>query len=145
SRCGACARALSRVASRRPAQGHRVHARARAAVRALGARSRRRARARARRVRSPAGREGAARAAHDGPRGPSAAARPRSRARALSTPTYTVLIAGGGPVGLMLAALLAHGRAAGRVHVQVLEPRPAPRWDAARMDLRVYALSRGSQ
>ncbi len=57
----------------------------------------------------------------------------------------TVLIAGGGPVGLMLAALLTQGECAGRLRVRVLEPRPAPRWEAERLDLRVYALSRASQ
>ena len=55
----------------------------------------------------------------------------------------TVVIAGGGPVGLALAALL--GRAAEDLEIRLFEPRPAPRWSAARMDLRVYALSRASQ
>ncbi|HEY8519772.1 MAG TPA: UbiH/UbiF/VisC/COQ6 family ubiquinone biosynthesis hydroxylase [Gammaproteobacteria bacterium] len=57
----------------------------------------------------------------------------------------TVLVSGGGPVGLALAALLAGGPCGGRVRVKVLEPRPAPPWDPERMDLRVYALSRASQ
>ncbi len=55
----------------------------------------------------------------------------------------TVVIAGGGPVGLALAALL--GRAAEELEVRLFEPRPAPRWSAERMDLRVYALSRASR
>ncbi|HEX6997416.1 MAG TPA: UbiH/UbiF/VisC/COQ6 family ubiquinone biosynthesis hydroxylase [Gammaproteobacteria bacterium] len=57
----------------------------------------------------------------------------------------TVLISGGGPVGLALAALLACGPCGGRLRVKVLEPRPAPPWDPERVDLRVYALSRASQ
>ncbi len=55
----------------------------------------------------------------------------------------TILISGGGAVGLTLAALLAGGRS--DVRVLVVEPRESPRWRADTMDLRVYALSRASQ
>ncbi len=57
-------------------------------------------------------------------------------------PPRTVVIAGGGPVGLALAALLARGT--DELEVRLYEPRPAPRWDPESMDLRVYALSRTS-
>ena len=56
-----------------------------------------------------------------------------------------VLIAGAGAVGLTAAALLATGRCADRVRVRVIEAGTLPRWDAARIDLRVYALSRAAQ
>ena len=59
--------------------------------------------------------------------------------------TPTVLIAGAGTVGLGLAALLATGRCADRLRVQVIEARPLPRWRPTDTDLRVYALSRASQ
>ena len=59
--------------------------------------------------------------------------------------TRTVLIAGAGAVGLTVAALLATGRCADRVRVRLLEAGTLPHWDPARMDLRVYALSRASQ
>ena len=55
------------------------------------------------------------------------------------------MIAGGGTVGLATAALLATGRWADRLRVQVLEPRALRRWQADETDLRVYALSRASQ
>lgn len=58
-------------------------------------------------------------------------------------PRRTVVIAGGGPVGLALAALL--GRGTGDLEVRLYEPRPAPRWNPESMDLRVYALSRASR
>ncbi len=58
---------------------------------------------------------------------------------------YRVLIAGGGPVGLALAALLSQTRSAAEWTVQLIEPRPMPRWSADDVDLRVYALSRASQ
>ena len=67
-------------------------------------------------------------------------ARPDS---APARPRRTVAIAGGGPVGLALAALL--GRRPDDLDVRLYEPRPAPRWDPDAMDLRVYALSRASQ
>jgi len=57
----------------------------------------------------------------------------------------TVLVAGAGVVGLATAALLATGRCADRLRVQVLDARPLPRWRAAELDPRVYALSRASQ
>jgi 2-octaprenylphenol hydroxylase len=57
----------------------------------------------------------------------------------------TVLIAGAGTVGLALAALLATGRGAERLHVHVVDARAVPRWRAEHTDLRVYALSRASQ
>lgn len=56
-----------------------------------------------------------------------------------------VLIAGAGAVGLTAAALLATGRCADRVRVRVLEAGTLPRWEPARHDLRVYALSRAAQ
>jgi len=56
-----------------------------------------------------------------------------------------VLVAGAGTVGLGIAALLATGRCADRLRVQVIEARPLPRWRAEHTDLRVYALSRASQ
>lgn len=55
----------------------------------------------------------------------------------------TVVIAGGGPVGLALAALLGGGT--DDLEVRLYEPRPAPRWNPESMDLRVYALSRASR
>lgn len=58
-------------------------------------------------------------------------------------PRRTVVIAGGGPVGLALAALL--GRGTDDLEVRLYEPRPAPQWNPESMDLRVYALSRASQ
>lgn len=57
----------------------------------------------------------------------------------------TVLIVGGGPVGLAVAALLMSDRQAHRWTVRLVEPRPAPDWSEAEVDLRVYALSRASQ
>lgn len=54
-----------------------------------------------------------------------------------------VLISGGGPVGLTLAALLDAGR--GDCRVVVVEPHDPPRWNPDEMGLRVYALSRSSQ
>ena len=59
--------------------------------------------------------------------------------------TPTIVIAGAGTVGLAVAALLATGRCADRLRVQVLEARPLPRWRAEEVHLRVYALSRASQ
>jgi 2-octaprenylphenol hydroxylase len=59
--------------------------------------------------------------------------------------TPTVLVAGAGVVGLVTAALLATGRCADRLRVVVLDARPIPRWRAADVDPRVYALSRASQ
>lgn len=56
-----------------------------------------------------------------------------------------MLIVGGGPVGLAVAALLSSGRQAERWTVRLVEPRPAPDWSEAEVDLRVYALSRASQ
>jgi 2-octaprenylphenol hydroxylase len=57
----------------------------------------------------------------------------------------TFIVAGAGIVGLAVAALLATGRCADRLRVQVLESRPVPPWRADATDLRVYALSRASQ
>jgi 2-octaprenylphenol hydroxylase len=59
--------------------------------------------------------------------------------------TPTILIAGAGVVGLATAALLVTGRCADRLRVTVLDARASPRWRAAEMDARVYALSRASQ
>jgi len=58
---------------------------------------------------------------------------------------HRVLIAGGGPVGLALAALLSQARGAPTWTVRLIEPRPMPRWSADDVELRVYALSRASQ
>lgn len=55
----------------------------------------------------------------------------------------TILISGGGPVGLTLAGLLDVGR--GDCRVVVVEPHEPPRWNPAETGLRVYALSRSSQ
>lgn len=57
----------------------------------------------------------------------------------------SVLIVGGGPVGLGIAALLLSGRQAERWTIRLLEPRPAPDRSETDVDLRVYALSRASQ
>lgn len=58
----------------------------------------------------------------------------------------TILIAGGGPVGLTVAALLvADFRVAPNATVRVLESRPEVSWDPDVTDPRVYALSRASQ
>ena len=54
-----------------------------------------------------------------------------------------MVIAGGGPVGLALAALL--GRGTDDLEIRLYEPRPAPKWSPEPMDLRVYALSRASR
>ena len=56
-----------------------------------------------------------------------------------------VVIVGAGPVGLTLAALLASGPAAERLRVRVIDAQGPAEWTAARMDIRVYALSRASQ
>ncbi len=61
-------------------------------------------------------------------------------------PPSTILIAGGGPVGLTVAALLVAGRGnAPDATVRVLESRPEVAWDPDVTDARVYALSRASQ
>ncbi|MBN1237085.1 MAG: FAD-dependent monooxygenase [Gammaproteobacteria bacterium] len=57
----------------------------------------------------------------------------------------TILISGGGPVGLTVAALLAASGAGQRCRIEVIESGPPPRWDPDEVDLRVYALSRASQ
>ncbi|NNC66283.1 MAG: UbiH/UbiF/VisC/COQ6 family ubiquinone biosynthesis hydroxylase [Gammaproteobacteria bacterium] len=57
----------------------------------------------------------------------------------------SALIVGGGPVGLGVAALLLSNQQAERWTVRLIEPRPAPDWSEADVDLRVYALSRASQ
>jgi 2-octaprenylphenol hydroxylase len=59
--------------------------------------------------------------------------------------TPTIVVAGAGTAGLAVAALLATGRCADRVRVQVLDARPLARWRADDVHLRVYALSRASQ
>jgi len=58
---------------------------------------------------------------------------------------HTIVVAGGGPVGLTVAALLATGAHAERLDIRLLEHRAAPCWDPEHMDLRVFALSRASQ
>ncbi len=58
----------------------------------------------------------------------------------------TILIAGGGPVGLTVAALLVADRSiAPDASVRILESRPEAVWDPDVTDARVYALSRASQ
>jgi 2-octaprenylphenol hydroxylase len=57
----------------------------------------------------------------------------------------SVLVIGGGSVGLAVAALLGSGNYAEALHVVLLEPRSIPKWDQKHVDLRVYALSRASQ
>jgi len=54
-----------------------------------------------------------------------------------------VLISGGGPVGLALAAWLDAVRF--DLGIWVVEPRELPQWREEQTDLRVYALSRASQ
>lgn len=58
----------------------------------------------------------------------------------------TILIAGGGPVGLTVAALLAADpRTAPDTSIRVVEWQPGVAWDPDVTDARVYALSRASQ
>ena len=57
----------------------------------------------------------------------------------------SVLVIGGGSVGLAVAALLGSGEHAEALQVVLLEPRSIPKWDPKHIDLRVYALSRASQ
>lgn len=57
----------------------------------------------------------------------------------------TVVVAGAGPVGLTVAAGLLTGPCANRLRVHVVDAAPLPHWDPQVVDLRVYALSRGSQ
>ena len=57
----------------------------------------------------------------------------------------SVLVIGGGSVGLAVAALLGSGNYAEALQVVLLEPRSVPKWDQKHVDLRVYALSRASQ
>lgn len=58
---------------------------------------------------------------------------------------YRVVIVGGGPVGLAVAARLAGGPHRERLAVRLLDGREAPVWRSDHTDLRVYALSRASQ
>lgn len=61
-------------------------------------------------------------------------------------PASTILIAGGGPVGLTVAALLATDpRTAQDTSIRVVEWQPGVAWDPDVTDARVYALSRASQ
>jgi len=57
----------------------------------------------------------------------------------------TIVIAGGGPVGLSVASLLGLGPRAGDLDIRLFESREVPAWEPDRVDLRVYALSRASQ
>lgn len=57
----------------------------------------------------------------------------------------SVAIAGAGPVGLAVAALLLADKGSDKWRIRILEPRPLPAWDPEQMDQRVYALSRASQ
>ncbi len=61
------------------------------------------------------------------------------------TARRTIVVAGGGPVGLSLAALLGSSARAEDLDIRLFEPREAADWEADRVDLRVYALSRASQ
>jgi 2-octaprenylphenol hydroxylase len=64
----------------------------------------------------------------------------------VTTATATeIVIVGAGPVGLTLAALLAASESATRLRVRVIDAQGPAEWNAARMDIRVYALSRASQ
>ena len=58
---------------------------------------------------------------------------------------YDIIVAGGGPVGLATAALIATGPVADRCRVTVIDAAPRRRFDKAATDLRVYALSRSAQ
>src|SRR4051812_11301994 len=126
-----------------------LYPRPRELVRRASAGLEHRPRARAHGVRSLARRQASAVAPDDGSRRKAAAARARPasrlRERVPRQRTPTVLVAGAGTVGLAVAALLATGRCADRLRVQVVESRPLPRWRAEDTDLRVYALSRASQ
>jgi 2-octaprenylphenol hydroxylase len=57
----------------------------------------------------------------------------------------SVAIAGAGPVGLAVAALLLADKGSDKWRIRILEPRPLPAWNPEQMDQRVYALSRASQ
>jgi len=57
----------------------------------------------------------------------------------------TILIAGAGPVGLSIAALLLSGPMSGRLKLRIVDPGSPPASAPDSMDLRVYALSRASQ
>ena len=63
----------------------------------------------------------------------------------MSGQRHTIVIAGGGPVGLAIAALLGSSPRARDLDVRLFEPRDAPSFKPDRVDLRVYALSRASQ
>jgi 2-polyprenyl-6-methoxyphenol hydroxylase-like FAD-dependent oxidoreductase len=63
----------------------------------------------------------------------------------MSAAAYRVVIVGGGPVGLAVAARLASGSHGQHLAVRLLDGRQAPQWRSERTDLRVYALSRASQ
>src|SRR5690606_36066938 len=122
--CRRRARPLPSVARRRPAQGRLVHARSRRALRQVGSRLGERAQRGPLRVRPAARCEGAARTPDDGRRGTAAAPGARSAlALTIVAPadTRTILISGGGPVGLTVAALLAASPAADRLRIEVVE------------------------
>lgn len=57
----------------------------------------------------------------------------------------SIVVAGGGPVGLMTAALLCAVARRHPLRIRLLDPAPAAVFDPALTDLRVYALSRASQ
>jgi 2-octaprenylphenol hydroxylase len=61
------------------------------------------------------------------------------------TPVSDVVVIGAGPVGLTFAALLASSPAAEHLRLRVIDAHGPAEWDAKRMDIRVYALSRASQ
>ena len=57
----------------------------------------------------------------------------------------TIVIAGGGPVGLSIATLLSSSSHTEDLDIRLFEPRQVPSWEVDTVDLRVYALSRASQ
>jgi 2-polyprenylphenol 6-hydroxylase len=63
----------------------------------------------------------------------------------MSRRRHTIVIAGAGPVGLAVACLLCRARGAGALRILIVDSGAPPHWDADKMDLRVYALSRASE
>ncbi len=63
----------------------------------------------------------------------------------MSATAPRIVIAGGGPVGLMVAALIASDERCRDVSVRVVAGEAKAHWREDQIDLRVYALSRASQ